>query len=192
MDWAQEDRDSEGIHLVLVEFVTGQSVISAVSALRQRVSLCVPIIAPYSLPDEVYCRYLREISRIYEIAFVSRPRSMSCIRHARPLPAGERRWNESRANARGDLLVFQQKCICGDGLTFIPPSTKAMHRRLTSAKRTFERTIVGEFRRIGLLRLQLIRSKTVARNQLCRSNCCNFRICTTVLLTSALCHYTRD
>lgn len=48
LDWAQEDRDSEGIHLVLLELVTGQSVISAVSAPRQRVSLCVPIIAPYS------------------------------------------------------------------------------------------------------------------------------------------------
>jgi len=32
LDWAQEDRNSEGIHLVLLEFVTGQSVISAVSA----------------------------------------------------------------------------------------------------------------------------------------------------------------
>lgn len=31
-----------------LELVTGQSVISAVSAPRQRVSLCVPIIAPYS------------------------------------------------------------------------------------------------------------------------------------------------
>jgi len=53
LDWAQEDRDSEGIHLVLLQLVTGQSVISAVSAPRQRVSLCVPIIAPYSLPTEV-------------------------------------------------------------------------------------------------------------------------------------------
>lgn len=50
LDWAQKDRDSEGIHLVLLELVTGQSVISAVSAPRQRVSLCVPIIAPYSVP----------------------------------------------------------------------------------------------------------------------------------------------
>lgn len=64
LDWAQEDRDSEGIHLVLLELVTGQSVISAVSALRQRVSLCVPIIAPYS-PCPKYLYY--EISRIYEL-----------------------------------------------------------------------------------------------------------------------------
>jgi len=70
LDWAQEDRDSEGIHLVLLELVTGQSVISAVSAPRQRVSLCVPIIAPYSMPASKYLHY--EIYRIYMRSAVSR------------------------------------------------------------------------------------------------------------------------
>lgn len=79
LDWAQEDRDSEGIHLVLLELVTGQSVISAVSAPRQRVSLCVPIIAPYSIPAPKYLHY--EISRIYEIDRFS-ARSIVRTRHA--------------------------------------------------------------------------------------------------------------
>lgn len=69
LDWAQENRDSEGIHLVLLELVTGQSVISAVSAPRQRVSLCVPIIAPYSMPASKYLHY--KIYRIYEIGSFS-------------------------------------------------------------------------------------------------------------------------
>lgn len=73
MDWAQKDRDSEGIHLVLLEHVTGQSVISAVSAPRQRVSLCVPIIAPY-IPCLPASNLHYEISHIYEIARFSRDR----------------------------------------------------------------------------------------------------------------------
>lgn len=62
-----------------VELVTGQSVISAVSAPRQRVSLCVPIIAPVFLRLP---KYLREISRIYEIVRF----------YARTIDAAFRRW----------------------------------------------------------------------------------------------------
>lgn len=81
LDWAQEDRDSEGIHLVLLELVTGQGVISAVSAPRQRVSLCVPIIAPYSIAYQSIS--ITRFPRIYEIvrfSMVSMPASSIATR----------------------------------------------------------------------------------------------------------------